>query len=97
MELNKDILKVGKKAVEPVQPETQTQTIQATQATTEGSETPETPQEAPTEPVVKSCKICLCDEETEADPLISPCLCKGTCSLVHAGCLKNWINSKVKR
>lgn len=62
MELNKDILKVEKKAVEPVQPETQTQTTQATQGTTEGGETPETPQEAPTEAVVKSCKICLCDE-----------------------------------
>lgn len=44
-----------------------------------------------------NCKVCLCNEETEADPLISPCKCKGTCRLIHVGCLKTWINSKVKK
>lgn len=44
-----------------------------------------------------SCKICLCDESTEDDPLINPCKCKGSCELIHIGCLKNWINSKVKK
>lgn len=43
------------------------------------------------------CKICLCDEASEADPMINPCACKGSCELVHVNCLKNWINSKVKK
>ena len=49
------------------------------------------------EPLKGACKICLCEEETDADPLINPCSCKGSCELIHAGCLKSWINSKVKR
>lgn len=45
----------------------------------------------------EGCKICLCNEETESDPLISPCKCKGSCSMIHVGCLRTWINSKVKK
>lgn len=26
-----------------------------------------------------SCKICLCEESTEEDPLINPCSCRGSC------------------
>ena len=26
-----------------------------------------------------SCKICLCEEDSEEDPLINPCNCKGRC------------------
>lgn len=44
-----------------------------------------------------SCKVCLCNEESETDPLISPCHCKGSCRMIHVGCLKTWINSKVKK
>lgn len=44
-----------------------------------------------------NCKVCLCSEETVEDPLISPCNCKGSCQLIHVGCLKTWINSKVKK
>ena len=44
-----------------------------------------------------SCKVCLCSEEAEDDPLISPCNCKGSCRLIHVGCLRTWINSKVKK
>lgn len=29
--------------------------------------------------------------------LISPCKCKGTCSLVHFECLKNYLQSKMKK
>ena len=43
------------------------------------------------------CKVCLCSEETEQDPLTSPCLCKGSVAKIHVGCLKQWINSKVKK
>lgn len=43
------------------------------------------------------CKVCLCSQETDNDPLISPCLCKGSVAKIHVGCLKQWINSKVKK
>lgn len=54
-------------------------------------------EEKPQKPLEGSCKVCLCEESTEVDPLINPCACKGSCQLIHMGCLKNWINSKVKR
>jgi hypothetical protein len=41
------------------------------------------------------CRICLNSSETEEDPLISPCKCAGTMSLVHVSCLKQWINCRV--
>lgn len=44
-----------------------------------------------------NCKICLCNEETLEDPLISPCKCKGYCGLIHTNCLRTWINNKVKK
>lgn len=53
--------------------------------------------EAITDQGERNCKVCLCDEETDDDPLISPCKCKGSCMLIHVGCLKTWINSKVKK
>jgi hypothetical protein len=48
-------------------------------------------------PLVGCCKVCLCDESTEEDPLISPCICRGSCEWIHVSCLRNWINSKVKK
>lgn len=44
-----------------------------------------------------NCKVCLISDESESDPLISPCNCKGSCRLIHVGCLRTWINSKVKK
>lgn len=44
-----------------------------------------------------NCKICLCNDVTQFDPLIAPCNCKGSCELIHVNCLKKWINSKVKK
>ena len=44
-----------------------------------------------------NCKVCLCNDEAEEDPLISPCNCKGSCRMIHVNCLKTWINSKVKK
>ena len=29
--------------------------------------------------------------------MISPCLCKGSLAKIHVGCLRQWINSKVKK
>ena len=33
------------------------------------------------------CRICFCPEEDPRDPLIEPCLCKGSMALVHRSCL----------
>jgi hypothetical protein len=35
------------------------------------------------------CKICL-DSGTQEDPLLTPCLCKGTSAYVHGSCLYKW-------
>eukprot|EP00826_Nyctotherus_ovalis_P053279 TRINITY_DN6899_c0_g2_i2.p1 TRINITY_DN6899_c0_g2~~TRINITY_DN6899_c0_g2_i2.p1 ORF type:complete len:368 (-),score=45.76 TRINITY_DN6899_c0_g2_i2:492-1595(-) len=43
-----------------------------------------------------SCRICLCDENTEDNPIISlPCKCSGSVKFIHANCLKEWLKSKV--
>ncbi|KAK7468816.1 hypothetical protein VKT23_003316 [Stygiomarasmius scandens] len=49
-------------------------------------------QDAETE---KQCRICLdgVDAEPELGRLIRPCLCKGSISYVHVGCLKRWRTS----
>ncbi|CAG9318861.1 unnamed protein product [Blepharisma stoltei] len=41
------------------------------------------------------CRICLYDNSTKADPLISPCKCSGTMKYVHINCLKEWLKNKV--
>lgn len=41
------------------------------------------------------CKICLGEEESEENFFVSPCSCKGSCSIVHIQCLKRWIESKM--
>ena len=43
---------------------------------------------------VKSCRICLGEENFAQDPLISPCKCSGTMSSIHLECLREWLNSK---
>lgn len=43
-----------------------------------------------------SCRICLCDENTELNPIISlPCKCSGSVKFIHANCLQEWLKSKV--
>ena len=49
------------------------------------------------EVVQGNCKFCLCDDSTADNFLISPCKCKGSCEGVHVQCLKQWIDSKVKK
>lgn len=41
------------------------------------------------------CRICLSDQQTKQDPLLSPCLCSGTMGVIHLNCLKEWLRSKV--
>ena len=45
----------------------------------------------------KICRICF-NGETNANknPLICPCICKGSMKYIHYLCLKNWLNLKVE-
>ena len=44
--------------------------------------------------VVAVFRICCCctDLAEESGVLFRPCLCKGSCALVHVGCLDEWRN-----
>jgi hypothetical protein len=42
-----------------------------------------------------TCKVCLGDEQTLDNFMVSPCNCKGSCELIHIQCLKQWIQSKI--
>ena len=45
----------------------------------------------------KICRICLGGETNPSkDPLISPCICKGSMKYVHYLCIKNWLNLKIE-
>ena len=45
----------------------------------------------------KICRICLSGEEdSEKNPLICPCICKGSMKYIHYYCLKNWLNLKIE-
>ena len=37
-----------------------------------------------------TCRICYSEENSQEDPLISPCLCTGTMRHVHVSCLNAW-------
>mgnify|MGYP002475727197 FL=1 len=45
-------------------------------------------------PPEQACKFCFCDENTENNPLISPCQCSGSMKFIHLFCLQEWLNSK---
>jgi E3 ubiquitin-protein ligase DOA10 len=41
------------------------------------------------------CRICLSEDEVENNnPLISPCKCSGSMSMIHVKCINEWLNSK---
>ena len=42
------------------------------------------------------CRICYGDETSEENPLIYPCICKGSMKYIHYECLKNWLNAKIE-
>ena len=44
--------------------------------------------------VLKSCRICLGEENEDENELISPCKCSGTMKYIHLKCLQEWINGK---
>lgn len=41
-----------------------------------------------------ACRICLSDEETMDNLLISPCHCDGSVKFIHFRCLQEWMKSK---
>jgi len=43
-----------------------------------------------------ACRICYGEENTEDNPLMCPCVCKGSMRYIHYLCLKNWLNSKIE-
>ena len=43
-----------------------------------------------------SCRICYGEESNDDNPLICPCICKGSMKYIHYECLKNWLNSKIE-
>ena len=45
----------------------------------------------------KICRVCLSPEtNSSTNPLISPCICKGSMKYIHYLCLKNWLNLKIE-
>ncbi|EGR30629.1 protein kinase domain protein [Ichthyophthirius multifiliis] len=47
---------------------------------------------------IRTCRICLSEEEqSEENPFINPCSCKGSCEYMHVSCIKLWIESKVHK
>ena len=42
----------------------------------------------------KSCRFCFQEEQTEENPLLSPCECIGSGQLIHFVCLKTWLARK---
>ena len=44
----------------------------------------------------KACRICYGTEFSLENPLICPCICKGSMKYIHYQCLKNWLNSKIE-
>lgn len=42
------------------------------------------------------CRICLCENSEEDNPLINPCRCAGTMKYVHIKCLQQWLKSRLQ-
>ena len=42
------------------------------------------------------CRICYGNDYNKENPLINPCICKGSMKYIHYQCLKNWLNSKIE-
>ena len=43
-----------------------------------------------------TCRICYGEDSCEENPLICPCICKGSMKYIHYQCLKNWLNAKIE-
>ena len=40
------------------------------------------------------CRICLSEEDTKENPMVTPCICAGTMKHIHIACLRQWLISK---
>jgi len=60
---------------------------------------PDMPDQPDTTPPAeeKQCRICLDGPDIALGRLIRPCLCKGSMTYVHVGCLKRWRDSSASR
>jgi len=54
-----------------------------------------TPMPSTTDDEVQACRICLSEQQTPEDPLISPCKCAGTMKFIHLRCLREWLQSRL--
>ena len=43
-----------------------------------------------------ACRICYGENSNNENPLICPCICKGSMKYIHYLCLRNWLNSKIE-
>ena len=43
-----------------------------------------------------TCRVCYGEDTSEENPLICPCICKGSMKYIHYQCLKNWLNAKIE-
>lgn len=43
------------------------------------------------------CRFCLSSKQTQTNPLISPCSCKGSLEFVHLKCLNRWRRQDIPR
>ena len=41
-----------------------------------------------------ACRFCFCDQSTEDNPIISPCVCTGSLQMIHKNCLADWVDSR---
>lgn len=59
---------------------------------TDGENSDDSMEEAKNKPVGDSpvCYMCFDDEDSDENPLISPCKCRGDTRYVHVGCLRKW-------
>ena len=42
------------------------------------------------------CRICYGENYNDENPLICPCICKGSMKYIHYLCLKSWLNAKIE-
>ena len=42
-----------------------------------------------------TCRICLCEGQTQGNPLISVCECAGTMRYIHLECLQEWLRTRL--
>ena len=43
------------------------------------------------------CRICLFEEDSPENKLITPCKCSGTMKHIHVSCLREWLDSRKKK